>query len=184
MSNRSGVKNADMACSTLPDVKVGQRPRNNMGDIDGLAKHLNKKYHEMRDGTVQGFIAFGNELLAAQDKVGYGRFGRWCDERYKAGELDVTYRSVKRYVRIAKWSLEKGHTVAFLPADIEAIDTVLRLDDDDRQQLIKDGTIGPKATRSDIAYAVKKKKRQQKHQQIAENSKFSAMAQIKEASSP
>ena len=67
-----------------------------------------------------------------------------------------------------------------LPPDWATILSITRLDDDTLGVLIKDGTIHPAASRSDIQRKIKQTKRLERHQQSADHGKFSAQVKPQE----
>jgi N6-adenosine-specific RNA methylase IME4 len=140
-----------------------------------VAQKLNQRYFGIRDAAVQGFIEIGQELRKAKGMLAYGAFGPWCDKHLAFG-----WNTAQAFMRIARWAETNAEHAQHLPADWTTILSITRLDDDALTELIKDGTIHPAATRSDIQRKIKQTKRVERHKQIAEEAGFAAQAKLEE----
>jgi N6-adenosine-specific RNA methylase IME4 len=140
--------------------------------LPSLVESLNAEWRALRQGTVEGFIKFGESLLAARKKVGHGGFGKWVQ-----ANLEVGWRAARAFIHIAEWSAQNGSDTAILPPDWTALDRIAGLDEETFKELVADGTINPKAKQNEILGKIRQKRVQAKHEKISHEA--SLMAQLK-----
>jgi hypothetical protein len=93
--------------------------------------------------TVEAIVATGRELIAAKEALPHGSWYPLLDE------LDLSPTMAQRFMRVARQPLLANPSRGTrLPASLNVLDELTRLDDDELAAAIEAGEIGPATTRA------------------------------------
>jgi hypothetical protein len=121
------------------------------------AKRLNDLWDQLRETTVQGFVQLGRKKLieawlALKDSGGEP-FAAWAERELKFGR-----QHAYKFMKIARWAKMMGLSrtaLQVLPPDYSTVYRITQLDEETFLTPVESGVINSRASRGDIAKAVR-----------------------------
>jgi len=128
---------------------------------------LKEKWQEIVDNVVQGFIAFGEDLIEAKAQIPHGEWLTFLDG------LNFSRHTAQGCMRMVKWTNNKQklfndcNLVDCLPPDYNTILQLTSLDDEKLKRYVADKTISPALRRNEIKTIINLEKVETDRKRIA-----------------
>ena len=116
------------------------------------------------------FFQTGRDLIAAQDDCDDGEWMQLVGDKEARGKIPFGYKVVQMLMKIAVWpKFDNGKIFPLLPNTYAGCYELTKLKDEDFDAALDANLITPTSRFIDIKHFVKKKRREAKHQEVADS---------------